>query len=166
MNDSDGNDFPVIQQMQAVADALIPVVRAFRAEIGQERADAIAAQGLAEWRRALARRAGGQVVGEPRERWEKMAGDVLEKTAGSIVVEDLQQTPDALRFTVTGCRFADLFRQLGEPELGYALLCAYDHTLVEEIAPGDVELTRTDTIMRGAPRCDFRYRFKGDGGER
>jgi hypothetical protein len=166
MNDPFGNDGPLLQQIEAVAAALIPVVRAFRAEFGPERADAVAAQGLAEWRRALARATADRVVGEPREKWEKVAGDALEKVAGSVDIDDLEQTPEGLRFTVTGCRLADAFRQLGEPELGYALLCAYDHTLVEELAPGDVELKRTGTIMRGAAACDFHYRFKGSDGRR
>jgi predicted ArsR family transcriptional regulator len=166
MNDPFASDLPLADQIQAVAAALIPVLRAFRAELGTERADAIAAKGLAEWRRSLARATGDRVVGEPREKWEKVAGDALEKVGGSVDIEDLQQMPEALRFTVTGCRLADHFRQLGEPELGYALLCAYDHTLVEEIAPDDVELKRTGTIMRGAPACDFHYRFKGGDGNR
>jgi hypothetical protein len=166
VNDPFSNDLPLLRQIEAVAAALVPVIRAFRAEFGAERADAIAAQGLAEWRRTLARATGDRVVGEPREKWEKVAGDALENAAGSIDVEDLQQAPEGLRFTVTGCRFADVFRQLGEPELGYALLCAYDHTLVEEIAPDDVELKRTGTIMRGGAGCDFHYRFKGGDGHR
>jgi hypothetical protein len=166
MNDPFGNDLPLLEQIQAVAAAVVPVVRAFRAEIGAERADAVAAEGLAQWRRALARATADRVVGEPREKWEKVAGDALEKVAGSVDIADLQQTPAELRFTVTGCRLADLFRQLGEAEIGYALLCAYDHTLVEELAPGDVELKRTGTIMRGAPACDFHYRFKGGDGQR
>jgi hypothetical protein len=33
----------------------------------------------------------------------------------------------------TGCRFAQLFRALGEPELSFALLCAGDNTLTDEV---------------------------------
>jgi len=72
----------------------------------------------------------------------------------------LEQEPDAMEFDVTGCRYADFFRQLGEPELGAVLLCETDDHMVQVGEP-EVELTRTQTIMKGASHCDFRYRMKG-----
>lgn len=71
----------------------------------------------------------------------------------------LRQEPDAIEFNVTGCRYADLFRQLNEPELGAILLCETDFHRAELGSP-EVELHRSQTIMEGARTCDFRYRMK------
>lgn len=52
----------------------------------------------------------------------------------------------------------EFFKALGEPELGRFLLCDLDFDIAEVGAP-DVQFTRTQTIMAGAPYCDFRYRL-------
>ena len=46
---------------------------------------------------------------------------------------------------------------MGEPELGFLLICSADFPTAEGVGP-DIELTRTQTIMQGAAHCDFRYR--------
>ena len=76
-----------------------------------------------------------------------------------IETQMLRVEPDAMDFNVLGCRYADFFRELGEPELGAVLLCEGDHHIVDAVGP-DVQLTRTQTIMKGASYCDFRYRMK------
>jgi len=76
-----------------------------------------------------------------------------------IDMQMLKAEPDAMEFNVIGCRYADFFRELGEPELGAVLLCEADNHVVDAAGP-DVELTRTQTIMKGGSYCDFRYRMK------
>jgi hypothetical protein len=71
--------------------------------------------------------------------------------------------PERLDFDVTGCRFAQFFRELGEPELGFALLCSFDNTVADEVGKGDVEFKRTQTIMQGGDHYDFRYALKNKG---
>jgi hypothetical protein len=72
-------------------------------------------------------------------------------------IEVVERTPQAFGFNVTRCRYAELYRSLGIPELGAVLSCNRDYALIEGFNP-DVELTRTQTIMQGASHCDFRYR--------
>jgi hypothetical protein len=52
-------------------------------------------------------------------------------------------------------------KELGEPELGFLLVCSSDFPFVEGFG-ADVRLTRTQTIMQGATHCDFRYRRQQD----
>lgn len=73
--------------------------------------------------------------------------------------ELLRDDNDARDYNVKRCGFAEFFKALGEPELGALLVCDFDYYVAEVGAP-TVELTRTQTIMEGAPYCDFRYRFK------
>jgi hypothetical protein len=71
----------------------------------------------------------------------------------------IEQTEDVFSFNVTRCRYAELYEKLGIRELGSALSCARDYALIEGFNP-DVSLKRTQTIMEGAPHCDFRYGLK------
>jgi len=73
-------------------------------------------------------------------------------------IEVIEQSEDVLSFNVTRCRYAELYDSLGIGDLGTIFSCARDFALIEGFNP-DVSLTRTQTIMEGAPFCDFRYRF-------
>ena len=80
------------------------------------------------------------------------AGDALD-------YEVIKQTPDAFEVNVTGCRYAEFYKKLGVPELGFLLTCSADFTMAEGYG-ANVELKRTQTIMQGASHCDFRYARK------
>jgi hypothetical protein len=67
------------------------------------------------------------------------------------------QSPDTYEIDVTRCRYAQFYKELGEPELGFLLVCSSDFPFVEGF-DADIKLTRTQTIMEGATCCDFRYR--------
>jgi hypothetical protein len=69
----------------------------------------------------------------------------------------IERSEDAFAFDVTRCRYAEFYKELGEPELGFLLVGSADFDTAAGFG-GDIELTRTQTIMQGATRCDFRYR--------
>ena len=48
-------------------------------------------------------------------------------------------------------------RNSASPNSDFLLICTADFAVAEGFGP-DVKLTRTQTIMQGAPHCDFRYR--------
>lgn len=150
---------PLLERVRIQVEVLVPVLRAFRAELGRERADRIAVEALARVRRTLVQERHAGLTGTPRERWlSGVLASVLE-VGDAVDVDMLRQDDVAIEFDVTGCRFAELFRELGEPELGAMLLCAMDQTAVDEIAPGEVTLDRATTLMQGGDRCRFRYRL-------
>ena len=78
----------------------------------------------------------------------------------ALELEILEQTPTRLSFNVTRCRYAEMYRALGLPDLGGSLSCQRDYALAQGFNPA-IELTRTQTIMEGAPFCDFRFRLAG-----
>jgi hypothetical protein len=141
------------------AQVLVPVLRALRAELGRERADQLVTNALRGWSRDLYARIGAALPGTAKEKWSAMNAEMAPRLVGDIDMEVLRVEPDAMEFNITGCRYADFFRQLGEPELGAVLLCEADDHVVAAVGP-EVALTRTQTIMRGATYCDFRYRMK------
>jgi hypothetical protein len=87
----------------------------------------------------------------------------FEQTLGPWTKDDalrlrvIQESPATFDFDVTRCRYAEMYRALGIPELGEVLSCQRDAALIEGFNP-EVTLTRTQTIMQGAACCDFRYR--------
>lgn len=81
----------------------------------------------------------------------------------ALEISVLDASNDAFDFNVTRCRYAELYRALGVPELGAAFSCNRDAALIAGFNP-DVEFSRTQTIMQGAPFCDFRYRLRKAAG--
>jgi hypothetical protein len=144
---------PVLERFRISAQAIVPLVKAFRREIGASRANLIAHKAASDSMRKLAL----EWASIPRparlpidERLRTAYGDALNWK----VLRDDEQT---LQFNVTGCKFAQLWQELGEPELGFLMVCSMDDTMAE--VSGD-ELTRTQTIMQGGSHCDFLYRLK------
>ena len=147
---------PVIEQAKIQARVLVPLVKALQTELGPERANAIVRRALGDMYRALSEKwwqaQGGSNLGDiVASAWERYA-------AGNALDYDvIKQSRDAFDMNVTGCRYAQLYKELGEPELGFLLACGADFPVAEGFGP-DIELTRTQTNMQGAANCDFRYR--------
>jgi L-2-amino-thiazoline-4-carboxylic acid hydrolase-like protein len=151
-------DIPLIEQVKIQAQVLVPLVKALQAELGEERANAIV------------RTAVGDLYRKYGEKWwrtqrahdlgEKMASAFETFAAGdALEYEVVKKTPDAFAVNVTGCRYAEFYKEIGAPELGFLLTCSADFSHAEGFG-ADVQLTRTQTIMQGASHCDFRYALK------
>jgi hypothetical protein len=148
---------PMIEQAKIQARVLVPVVKAFQAELGKERANQIVRDALDSVQRQTAQVINSLFEGTPAE---KMAAAFPLAAAGDALdIEIIKQTADAFECNVTGCRYADFFRELGEPELGFLFQCSDDFALTKALSP-DLEFTRSQTIMQGASHCDPRFRLR------
>ena len=147
---------PLIQQAKIQAQVLVPLVKALQAELGEERANALVRKALGE----IYRRYGEEFW---RTKNEQNLGKFLASGFATFARDDaldydvIEQSEDAFAFDVTGCRYAEFYKELGEPELGFLLVCGADFPMAEGFGP-DIKLTRTQTIMQGAGHCDFRYK--------
>ena len=148
-----------LERRKIEAAVLIPMVQAFQRAIGKERANEIAREVIIE----LARKDGAQ--------WAQQFGNDLsgmEKVSavwaagGSLGIETIGKSVDHLDFNVTRCQYAEFYKDLGLPELGYLFHCNRDFAMVEGFSPG-LDLQRTQTIMQGSTHCDFRFVRKGEG---
>jgi hypothetical protein len=146
---------PLLQRREIEAGVIAPLLEAFAREVGEPRAREVVAGVVRE----LAREAGcaaashGNTLAHLKEvvaKWTE--GGALELTV-------LRDDATAFEFDVTRCRFAEMYARLGIAHLGGALSCARDAALIDGFNPA-IELTRTQTIMDGAPHCDFRFRAK------
>ncbi|MGY4629367.1 L-2-amino-thiazoline-4-carboxylic acid hydrolase [Bradyrhizobium sp. USDA 4486] len=153
----------VIEQAKIQAQVLVPLVKALQAELGEARANALVRRALGDLYRGF---------GEEFWKAKNTANNEVDlgKTVSSafrtyarddaLSYEVIEQTPDAFAFDVTRCAYAEFYKALGEPELGFLLVCTADFATAEGFGPG-VKLTRTQTIMQGASHCNFRYRRDG-----
>jgi hypothetical protein len=151
------NEIGVLKRREIEARILAPLIDAFAAEFGRERVIEIAKRvivGIARQQgKALAEQLGGSSLAHfvaGKDPWVK--GDALQ-------IEVLEVSQTTYSFNVTRCRYAEMYRALGIPELGAILSCGRDFALGEGFNPA-MTLTRTQTIMEGAPLCDFRYRLE------
>jgi hypothetical protein len=146
---------PLLQQREIEARIVGPLVRAFAQELGQERTLAILRRVITE----LARQAGADLartLGEASlEAFARTLGRWRENDA--LELDVIEQSPDRLSFNVVRCRYAEMYRELGMADLGASLSCQRDYALAEGFS-SEIQLTRTQTIMQGAPFCDFRFR--------
>lgn len=150
----------LLDQVKMQAQVLIPVLEALRAELGKERADRLAIGALRAWSRERFQGLGARIAGSPKEKFDALwAMGVSRIQENDLEIVTLKQEPGTQEFNVTRCRYAEFFRQLGEPDLGAVLLCETDFQVAEVGSP-EVELVRTQTIMEGASCCDFRIHIK------
>ncbi|WP_246175162.1 L-2-amino-thiazoline-4-carboxylic acid hydrolase [Bradyrhizobium paxllaeri] len=148
----------LLDKTKIQAQVLVPVLRALRAELGKEKADAVVKQALRDWSKQLFADVGASVEGSARRKWAAMHTALADVTEREVTVEMRRHDKEALEFDVTHCRFAEFFRALGEPELGALLVCATDFDIVAG-GGSEVSLNREQTLMQGAPSCTFRYAF-------
>src|SRR5262245_10718059 len=148
-------DIPIIEHGKSQAQVLVPLVKALQVELGEARANGIVRKALGDLYRKFGeewwRSRGSQNLGD------NMASAFRNFAASNALdYEVIKQTPDAYEINVTRCRYAEFYKALGIPELGFLLICTADFTLAEGYGP-DVRLSRRQTIMEGASHCDFRY---------
>ncbi len=151
-------DISLLDKTRIQAQVLVPVMRALRAELGRDKADALVTKALRDWSSQVFAAISDGIDGPPGRRFAKMDNALAEVTLKEVSVDMHRRDREAVEFDVTSCRFADFFRSLNEPELGALLVCATD---IDIAAAGgdDVRFTRDQTLMKGAPSCTFRYKF-------
>lgn len=77
----------------------------------------------------------------------------------ALEIEVVAADKEKLEFNVTRCRYSEMYKEMGLGHIGHLLSCNRDGDFCIGYNP-DMELTRTQTIMKGASHCDFRYRMK------
>jgi L-2-amino-thiazoline-4-carboxylic acid hydrolase-like protein len=76
---------------------------------------------------------------------------------GGMEVQVLGESEDHLDFNITRCRYAEFYQELGLSDLGFRIQCNRDKAMLAGFND-EIELSRSQTIMEGAPCCDFRFR--------
>ena len=147
----------VLTRREVEARLLAPLVAALGRDFGEGRVLRVIRETIVSIARAqgaeLARAMGGDSLSKFREslvHWTK--GKALE-------IDVLEEGERLFAYNVTRCRYAEMYRDLGIAWLGPVLSCSRDFALIEGFNPR-IRLTRTQTLMEGAPFCDFHYRLE------
>ena len=130
--DALGEKFGREQVIDVVRDAIINLSQ----QQGAEMADAMGGNGCAQFESSL-------------QYWTKDK---------ALTLDVLELNDTTLNFNVVRCRYSEMYRDLGIPELGAVFSCNRDYAMIEGFNP-DAKLTRTQTLMEGKSHCDFRYVF-------
>lgn len=149
------NAVGVLTRREIEARILAPVIDALGARFGRDEVVAIVRETIAglarDQGRAMADARGDTSLGSFAQTLGPWTRD------DALRLRVVHDAPERFDFDVTRCRYAEMYRALGIPELGEVLSCQRDAALIEGFN-ADVTLTRTQTIMQGASHCDFRYR--------
>ena len=149
MKDDDKKN-PILEATKVQARVVIPIVKELEKELGKERAHSIV----------------GAAIANSYVRWREKRGFERDSHPGSeqdnspdfpIESEVVENTSESYGHNITGCAFAAYFRSIGEPEIGALMTCGVDFAAEAHMRPG-WEFSRTQTLMEGAPHCDFRWK--------
>lgn len=147
----------VLTRREVEARLLGPLAAALSAEFGEEPVTRVVREAVV----SIARSQGAEMA-------QAMGGNSLSKfreslvhwtAGGALEIQVVEDQETIFAFNVTRCRYAEMYRDLGIPQLGPILSCARDFALIEGFNPS-IRLTRAQTLMEGAPFCDFRYRVE------
>ena len=155
------NDVGVLKRREIEARIVAPILERLGEEFGQERVRELAAEVIVD----LAKSQGATMA-------EMLGGNDLAAFAGSmeawtrggaLEIEVVEESATKFAFNVNRCKYAEMYRELGDPDLGARMSCNRDGTMVEGFNP-DITFKRTQTIMGGATHCDFVYELPVDLG--
>lgn len=157
---SQPDQMAVIDRRRIEAMVLGPMLRAFQAEFGVEKTNEIATAVITK----LAREQGAEFAkGIGANGLEDYAANKdAWRRHGALEVEIIESDAERYSFDVTRCKYAEMYAELGYGDLGAIFSCTRDFEFAAGFNP-NVKLERTQTIMQGAPRCDFRYSMEKPG---
>ena len=146
----------VLERTKIQAQVLVPLVKALQTELGEARANALVRKALGDLYRGY-----GEEFAKAKNEADlgKLVSSAFRTYARdeALDYEVIEHSEDSFAINVRRCKYADFYRALGEPELGFLLICTADFAVAEGLGD-DVALARSQTIMQGASHCDFRYR--------
>lgn len=151
------NEIGVLKRREIEARIVAPLLDALGKEFGRERVIEIARQVIID----VARQQGQALcaaLGDNSLPAFAQSTDAW-KMDNALEIEVLESNDQRYAFNVTRCRYSEMYRALGIPELGAVFSCNRDASLIEGFNP-QVSFTRTQTLMQGASYCDFRYEKK------
>jgi hypothetical protein len=142
----------LLQRVKAQAEVLVPLIKRMERELGRDQAHQLVRETLSDHYRSVAR----QYVRESNG--DRMAAFMqfgqVSAEGGAIDMQPKDSPPGRANVDIVRCSYAKFFQELGEPDLGFLLVCAADFPMAEELGVG---LERTQTIMQGADHCDFSW---------
>ena len=152
-------DIPTLIKRRLQAAVIKPIYDEMVAELGDEKAQLLLGNAI---RKAA--------IEEAAEFSRKAPGgktslrsfiDLFElwTAGGALEIEVHEKSEARFSFDVTRCQYAETYREMGIGQIGHLLSCNRDASFCEGY-DSNIKLDRKQTIMSGADRCTFRYRYE------
>ncbi len=152
------HDMPILQRRRIEATILKHVYEVIRERSGEEEARAVIGKAVSD--AAIEHGKGmADALGHAPNLEDMLAIMPLWTKDDALEIEVLEADKETLNFNVKRCRYSEMYKEMGLGHIGDLLSCNRDGDFCIGYNP-DMELTRTQTIMKGASHCDFRYRMK------
>ncbi|WP_119305899.1 L-2-amino-thiazoline-4-carboxylic acid hydrolase [Cohaesibacter haloalkalitolerans] len=152
------NDIPILERRRIEAMILKHVLDVITERSGRAEAEAVIGETCS--RSAIEQ---GKAMAEGLDHAPTLSdfADILPNWTkeDALQIETLVTEPDQMDFNVTRCRYAEMYKEMGLGDIGHLLSCNRDGDFCVGYNP-DIQLERTQTIMKGASHCDFRYKMK------
>jgi hypothetical protein len=152
-------DIPTLTKRRLQAAVIKPIYDEMVTQLGDEKAQSILDNAI---RKAAIEEAGEFSCKVPGGKTSlRTFIDLFELwTAGGALEINVHEASEAhFSFDVTRCQYAETYREMGMEKIGHLLSCNRDASFCEGYDP-NIKLDRQQTIMNGADRCTFRYRYE------
>jgi hypothetical protein len=154
----------IIERRRIEAELAKSIYDEMVVELGRERARAILARGIIA---SAKKQAASFQAKAPGGRTDLQSfADLLPlwMKDDALQIEVIERSDKRFDFNVKRCRYAEMYRAMGLGEIGDILSCNRDGAFCEGY-DARIKMTRTQTLMKGASHCDFRYVIE-DGDKR
>ncbi len=151
----------ILARRKIEAAIIAPIYAEMRAQLGEEKAQAILDKAIREAAIAAARGFAAKTPGGTSLRsFQELQHLWTQDDALSIEV--VKATDTEFHYNVRRCRYAETYREMGLGAIGHLLSCNRDAAFCTGYDPR-IKLERSQTLMQGASHCDFRYRLEEPG---
>lgn len=152
---------PFLEQVKIQAQVLVPILKEFQKELGKEKVNEIVTRAIDPVYRQLGVDFWTHVPGSPTDKL-RAAGVMFatpDEKGNAIEIHEVKKTDSDYDINVTHCRYAEFYKELGDPQLGSLLICGIDPPMTAGYG-GKVTLRRDRTIMKGDKQCEFHWHVK------
>ncbi len=149
------NNISHIKKREIQAPIVTSIVKEFIKELGKEKALAILSRVIEKDAVKSGQELARQFNGNSMKELVTLIKEIWCKDE-AMEIEVLRETDSEFHFNVIRCKYAEIYNELGEMELGKCLSCDRDFPFNKGFNP-EIKLKRSKTIMEGMDICDFRY---------
>ena len=151
-------DIPTLIKRRLQAAVIKPIYEEMVTELGDEKAQSILGNAIRKAAIEEASEFAGKAPGGKASLRSFIDLFELWTTGGALEIEVHEESEARFSFDVTRCRYAETYREMEMEQIGHLLSCNRDASFCEGYDP-NIKLDRQQTIMNGADRCTFRYRY-------
>ncbi|MBC2737057.1 MAG: L-2-amino-thiazoline-4-carboxylic acid hydrolase [Desulfobacteraceae bacterium] len=146
---------PLIAQREIEANIAVALINRYAAAMGRPQAIAIARETIQDLAESAGRQMAITMGSHSLADLTQVVREVWARE-GALEILFIDTPRDRLAFDVHRCRYAELYDRLGLRDMGIHLSCCRDAAFARGFNPA-IQMERTQTIMEGAPSCDFRF---------